>query len=159
MSMASQSSKCAVESVISAATAANSDRMNPKEIVQSTCEARSSKSESTCERIAVGSGCSIAAAAAATTPTTGSATTNDAVEAVSSELARSVIVVLPSGLHELQGDGRQVVDVIFDNYRSNNEDEEDDEHEEVKNRKANDPSPAQLGLLKRVNRRSDLATR
>jgi hypothetical protein len=51
------------------------------------------------------------------------------------------------------------VDVISNNHWSNDEDEEDNEHEEVQDRKANNSSPTELRLLKRVNRRPDLTTR
>ena len=51
------------------------------------------------------------------------------------------------------------MDVISNNYWSNDEDEEDNEHEEVQDRKANDSSPTELRLLKRVNGRPDLTTR
>ena len=51
------------------------------------------------------------------------------------------------------------MDVISNDYWSNDEDKEDNEHEEVQDRETDNSSPTQLRLLKRVNRRSDLTTR
>lgn len=40
------------------------------------------------------------------------------------------------------------MDVISNNYWSNDEDKEDNEHEEVQDREADDSSPTELRLLK-----------
>ena len=114
--------------------------MNSNEVVQLVCPAQALKSETTRERIAAG-GCRSAAA-------TASSTTIARKEAVPSWFVRCVIVVLAGGLHELQWDGRQAFDVISNNYWSNDEDKEDNKHEEVEDREADDSSPAQLRLLK-----------
>jgi hypothetical protein len=79
--------------------------------------------------------------------------------------AGSVVVVPVAGLHEvlelaavqtLEG-GVEKAEVADDS-RCNQEDHEEDEEGEVKNGEANHTALAQLGLLKRVDRRADLAT-
>ena len=42
--------------------------------------------------------------------------------------------------------------------RADDEHQEQDEHQEVQDRKANNPAPSELSLLERVNRRTNLTT-
>jgi hypothetical protein len=59
------------------------------------------------------------------------ATTNNAVQAISGRFVRCVVVVLAGGLHEIQGDRREAVNIISNNDWSDDEDEENNEHEKV----------------------------
>jgi hypothetical protein len=73
---------------------------------------------------------------------------------------RCVVVVVASGLHDIHGDGIADVELkeLASDNGANNQAEEDDEHEEVEDRIANDSALAELALLHRVDRRADLTT-
>ena len=89
------------------------------------------KSERTRERIATRRRRSAAAAT----------TANNAVQAISGRFVRCVVVVLAGGLHEIQGDRWEAVNIISNNDWSDDEDEENNEHEKVEDGVAYHLSP------------------
>jgi hypothetical protein len=84
--------------------------------------------------------------------------TLDTVGATSSDLGAGVVVVEAAGLKYLHGQGDIELDVLSGNNRTNDQGEEDNEKNKVKNRIADDPALAKLGLLQRVDGRADLTT-
>jgi hypothetical protein len=83
-----------------------------------------------------------------------------ALDTCASYRGRCVVVVVAGGLHDVHGDGVtnvELEELACDN-GSNNQAEEDDEHEKVEDRIADDPALSELGLLHRIDRRTDLTT-
>lgn len=68
-----------------------------------------------------------------------------------------IVVVLTGRLEKVHGDRvRHIGQVLRGNQGASDECHKEDEKSEVKDRKANDSSPAKLGLLERVDGRTNL---
>lgn len=81
-------------------------------------------------------------------------------QAVTRVVAGSIIVFARvQGLQELHGEVRKADAQIASDKWCNEKDEEQDQHCEIENGKTNHPSLAKLGLLERVDWRTDLSTK
>ena len=77
---------------------------------------------------------------------------------LASHFSRSIVVAVACRLEEFQGQINLELDLLAGNNRTNNEGEEDNEKHKVQNGVTNYSALAKLGLLQRVDRRTDLAT-
>jgi len=95
----------------------------------------------------------------ATSRSCGSSILAEVYKGRSSNARRGIVVVLSSRLKEFHGDAWQVVDVLADNDRSDDQNKKDDEHEEVQDSVSDHASLTETGLLDRINRWSNLTAR
>ena len=70
--------------------------------------------------------------------------------------SRSVVVAVPGGLKELHRQVDVELDLLASDDGADNESKEDDQENEVEDGVTDYPALAKLGLLERVDRRTDL---